>query len=170
MITRAFVVPVRCLHIVIVIAGVSVVVGGCRDNTPAPAVPAVAPNPDAKILQELDYFEPVYQIDAAGRVIRLRLPWRDIPMPLLAEIGKLTELRALEISGTTITDEGLAQLLDLQKLRSLSLVHAPITDKGLEQLAKFSSLQFVWVSKHAVTEEALENLKMMRPSLNVYPL
>jgi hypothetical protein len=142
---------------------------GCKDNA-APTVPVVAPNPDMKIMHALDCYEPMYKVDANGRVTHLRLPWRHLPTAVLAEIGKLTELQAIELSGTTVTDEGLAQLADLQNLRSMSLVNTPITDGGLVHLEKLLSLQFVWLPKNRVTQAGVESLKRARPDMNVYLL
>jgi hypothetical protein len=145
------------------------VAAGCRDSA-VHTSPAAAPNPDAKVLLALDYYEPMYKVDANGRVTHLRLPWRHLPAPVLAEIGKLTELQAIEFTGTTVTDEGLAQLADLQNLRSMSLVNTPITDKGLVHLEKLQSLQWLWLSKNRVTQAAVEKLKKARPDMNVYLL
>ncbi len=142
---------------------------GCRD-TAAPAVQAVAPSPDAKILFALDHYEPMYKVDANGRVTQLRLVWRHLPIPVLTEIGKLTELHSIEFSGTTVTDEGLAQLADLQKLTSMSLVNTPITDKGLIHLEKMQSLQWLWLPRNRVTKAGVDRLKSARPDMNVYLL
>src|SRR5947209_1858632 len=70
--------PVRCL-----LAALCIVAAGCRDNPVAPPIP-----PDAMVLLALDYYEPVYKVDADGRVTRLRLTWRSLPLPVLAEINK----------------------------------------------------------------------------------
>ena len=102
--------------------GCSLVIG-CRETPgPAPnvsldlAVPALTS--DEKVLLVMDYYEPMYKVDANGRVTHLRLSWRHVPSAVLSEVGKLTELQGLDLYGTTVTDEGLAQLKDLQKLRS----------------------------------------------------
>ena len=142
---------------------------GCKDN-PAPIVPAAVLSPDMKIMHALDFYEPMYKVDANGRVTHLRLAWRHLPAPVLAEIGKLTELQAIELSGTTVTDEGLAQFANLQNLRSMSLVNTPITDGGLVHLAKLQSLQFLWLPKNRVTQAGVERLKRACPDMNVYLL
>src|SRR5437773_2479748 len=83
---------------------------GCQDRSSPPAPVVAAPNSDQQILQALDYYDPMYKVDAKGRVIRLRLVWRHLPDSVLAEIGKLTELKGMDLAGTTVTDQGLAQL------------------------------------------------------------
>jgi hypothetical protein len=148
-------------------AFVCAAVVGCQDNS-GQAVPAAAPPADAKILLALDYYEPVYQVDAQGRIIRLRLGWRHLPVAIMTEVGKLSELVALDLYSTTVTDEGLAQLKDLQNLKSMGLGGTPITDQGLVHLEKLPSLQWLWLSKNVVTEEAVNRLKAARPDMNVY--
>jgi hypothetical protein len=76
-------------------------------------------------------------------------------------------LQFLELSSTTLDDEGLARLKDLQQLQQLSLVGTAVTDRGLVRLAELAGLQQVWVSKDRFTEEAIEKLKETRPDLAV---
>ncbi len=162
--------PVRTVSL---FAAIACAAAGCRES-PAPPEPptagAAAPSltPDEKVLLELDYFEPMYQVNVDGRVTRLRLGGRHLPTAIMTEVGKLTELQALELYGTTVTDEGLAQLKDLQKLRSIGLGATPITDEALVHLAKLQSLQWVWVPRATVTSAAIEKLKSERPDMNVY--
>jgi hypothetical protein len=143
---------------------------GCRDNsTPAvpaaPAAPMLAP--DEKVLLVLDCFDPLYTVDANGRVINLRLTGRHLPTAVLAEIGKLSEVRGLNFYGASVTDEGLAQLKDLQKLRSITLGGTAITDQGLVHLEKLQSLKWLWLPKQTVTKAGVEKLKDARPDMNV---
>jgi hypothetical protein len=139
------------------------VVAGCRDDPVAPPLP-----PDEKVLRALDYYEPAYKVDADGRVTHLRLTWRNLPPPVMAEVNKLTELHALDLYGADVTDEGLGQIKDLQNLRQMGLGGTPITDRGLVHLQKLQSLQFVWLPKDSVTQAGVEALKQARPDLNVY--
>ena len=141
---------------------------GCRDSSAPSGPTATDPTPDEQILLALDGYDPMYQVDEDGRVTRLRLVWKHVPGPVLAEVGNLTELRALDLAHSTVTDEGLAQLKDLQKLRSLGLSGTRITDQGLVHLEKLRSLQWVWLSKLTVTEAGVERLKDARPDMNVY--
>src|SRR5262249_59328043 len=97
-----------------------------------------------------------------------RLVNRHLPLAVVKEIGKLTELQALDLYGTSIDDDGLAQLKDLQHLRRTGLGGTSITDKGLAHLERLQALQWVWVPKDGVTREAVEKLKQARPGMNVY--
>jgi len=134
---------------------------GCADN----AVPA---SPDEEVLRVLDCYDPIYKVDADGRVTHLPLNGRLVTDSMMAEIGKLTELRQLGLYAAPLTDESLAHLQNLQQLRSLGLGATPITDKGLEHLEKLQSLQWLWLPR-TVSPEAIEKLKSARPGLNVYP-
>jgi hypothetical protein len=141
---------------------------GCQGSSAPPGPAAPNPTPDQQILLSLDCYGPMYQIDEDGRVIRLRLPWRHLPVSVMAEIGKLTELQAMDLASTTLTDEGLAQLKDLQKLSSMGLSGTQITDNGLAHLEKLQNLHWVWLSKQRITEAAVEKLRNARPDMNVY--
>jgi hypothetical protein len=143
----------------------------CRAD-PAPKAdtpPAAAGTPDEQVLLALDYYEPVYKVDDAGRVTHLRLTGRHLPSDVMVEVGKLTELHGLDCYGSTLSDEGLAQLKDLQKLRSIGLGATSITDKGLSHLEKLQNLQWVWVPGGTTSEDGRQKLKEARPDMNIYP-
>jgi len=144
---------------------------GCRGTPPPPAPgpvpPPAGPTGDAKVLLDLDYYEPVYKLDADGRVVRLRLTGRHLPTPVMSEIGKLTELRQLDLYGTTVSDDGLAELKDLQKLTNIGLGATPITEKGVEHLQKLEALRYLWLPKQRTMEDAAEKLR--QAGVNIYP-
>jgi hypothetical protein len=134
---------------------------GCSGDSSAPAFP------DEEVLRALDCYGPIYKVDANGRVVNLRLDGKLVTGAMLAEIGKLTELRQLSLYAAPLTDESLARLQNLPQLRSLGLGGTPITDKGLVHLEKLESLQWLWLPR-AVSPKAIEKLKSVRPGLNVY--
>ena len=152
------------------------VVAGCRDSTPVK--PKVVPAPgapdtptvsvDDQVLRALDHYEPMYKINATGQVVRLRLGSKHLPPSVLAEVGKLKHLEALELYGTTVDDDGLAQLKDLQKLKSIGLMATEITDKGLVHLEKLGELRAAWVPKKNISAEAIQKMKEARPDLKLY--
>ena len=138
---------------------------GCAASPPS--VPVAPPLPvDEKVLLALDYFEPMYEVDAYGRDISLRLTGRHLPSPIMVEVGKLTELRGLDLYGSTLTDDGLAHLKDLKQLRSIGLGATLVTDKGLVHLEKLDNLQWVWLPSRTVTQDGIDRLKKVRPELN----
>src|SRR5262245_49409875 len=79
-------------------------------STPTDAAGAGKLTTDEQVMLALDCYDPMYQVDAKGRVVRLKLPWRHLPDSVLAEIIKLTELERLDCHAATITDDGLAKL------------------------------------------------------------
>jgi hypothetical protein len=143
----------------------SAVVAGCGASS-SPVSPILMA--DEEVLRALDYYDPMYQVDADGRVIKLKLTGLDLPVTILADIGRLTELRCLDAAWSTVTDEGLAQLNNLQELRDLGLGGTLVSDEGLGHLEKLHSLQRVWLSKGTVTEEGVEKLRKARPDMSVY--
>jgi len=154
----------------ILAAVVCVVMIGCQgSSTPSlPTTAAATPTVDEQVLLALDCYNPMYQVNAEGRVTKLRLVWKHLPEPVMAEIGKLTELQALDLAFSTVTDEGLARLTSLQKVKSFGLSGTLVTDEGLVYLGKLRSLQWVWLSKQTVTEAGVEKLKEERADLDVY--
>lgn len=141
---------------------------GCGGNPTAEAVAGPGPSPDEPVLIALDCYNPMYQIDENGRVTRLNLIWRHLPSPVLAEIGKLTELQGLDLAHSTADDDGLAQLKDLQNLRNFGLAGTRVTDRGLAHLQKLEGLQWVWLPKERVSQRAMEKLQEARPDMHVY--
>ncbi len=56
-------------------------------------------------------------------------------------VGKLTELRALKLTSTSITNDGIKHLSRLRNLESLSIAKTRVTDSGLDALCKLPSLK-----------------------------
>jgi Leucine-rich repeat (LRR) protein len=149
----------------------SVFLFGCRESAATVDAPAAIPalSGDATVLLALDAYEPMYLLDANGRVSRLRLPNRPLPTAVMTEIGKLSELKSLDLFGAGITDEGLAELKGLQNLVNLGIGGTLITDKGLMHLVKLKSLRHTWLpNKMLVTEAGVEKLKQECPALTVH--
>ncbi|HEV3116591.1 MAG TPA: hypothetical protein VGY58_06035 [Gemmataceae bacterium] len=143
-------------------AFLSAVVAGCGVNSSPVAVA------DEDVLLTLDCYDPMYQLDAHGRVIKLKVTGLHLPVAIWAAVGRLAELRYLDAAHSTLTDEGLAQLNNLQELRSFGLGGTLVTDQGLVHLEKLPSLQAVWLSKGTVTVQGVEKLKKARPDMNVH--
>lgn len=77
----------------------------------------------------------------------------------LAHVANLTQLEALDLSGTKITDEGLVHLQRLRKLRVLDLSGTEITDAGLTHLRGLRQLEALNLGETRVTDEGLAKLK-----------
>jgi hypothetical protein len=68
------------------------------------------------------------------------------------------ELRGLNLSGTGISDEGLAHLAGLLNLDDLGLEHTGITDAGLVHLKNLEQLQSLGLEHTEITDDGLRHL------------
>jgi hypothetical protein len=81
----------------------------------------------------------------------------------LAEIPLGPHTRSIDLSGTKVTDAGLAHLKKCTRLKTLSLVDLPITDAGLEHLRDFAELEQVNLKHTQVSIKAqLAFMKYLR--------
>jgi Leucine-rich repeat (LRR) protein len=68
-------------------------------------------------------------------------------------------VRWLELSGTSVTDEGLPHL---SRIEMLNLVDTKITDAVAVKLAQMSTLRHLYVSGTSLTDEVLDVLRPLR--------
>jgi hypothetical protein len=144
---------------------------GCQgDSAPSKVEikPPTAAEINAEVLRVLDPYDPMYLLDPQGRVIHLRVPFKHLTSRAMIEIGKLTELRELELNGTSFANEDLAHLKNLQRLFATGIGNSTLTDEGLSHLEKLQGLRYMWVPKSGVTEEGVQKLKKALPGVNVY--
>lgn len=81
----------------------------------------------------------------------------------LKTVGKLVNLRLLDLSGTKISGEGLAHLKDLKNLKTLHLESTDVSEADLTYLEPFKSLE--WLSLHdegRITDVAAEHLARLK--------
>lgn len=110
--------------------------------------------PAVRQKRAIDYFERI-----GGTVIQSE--GRDVIRRWLGRIlGHEYALDAVELdlSGTRISDQGLAYLQDLEGLRSLSLYGTSVTDAGLVHLAPLTGLQKLWLDRTDITDAGLAHL------------
>jgi uncharacterized membrane protein/YHS domain-containing protein len=87
----------------------------------------------------------------------------------LARLAPLAlNLRWLDLSGTAVTDAGLAQVSAMRHLARLQLERTAITDAGLTQLAGLADLESLNLYGTAVTDAALETLKPLPKLRQLY--
>jgi hypothetical protein len=79
---------------------------------------------------------------------------------VLAAVGKLPRLQSLEVTGSQITDAGLAHLGTLRRLKSLSLQAPKITDAGIAHLERLTDL----TTLHIKTQVGLPYLPPLYPT------
>jgi len=77
------------------------------------------------------------------------------------------DVSQLALADTSVTDEGMAQLLRLQGLSRVNLAGTKITDDGLQELAKLPNLELVCVNRTQVTAAGVDRLKGARPDVTV---
>jgi hypothetical protein len=143
-------------------------VGGCQERVRSDA-PEEPVSSDEAVINALEAYDPIYQIDASGRVVKLKLEGRRIPGSVLDEVCKLTELNELSLYAASLTDDNLIKLQSLKNLRSLGLGATLITDKGLIHLEPLSRLQWIWLSRRLVPSQGVDDLKAAIPELTVFP-
>lgn len=86
---------------------------------------------------------------------------------LLATLAACTELRYLDLSYSTITDEQLACLGTMQQLRVLNLANTKITDRSIHTLQACETLLDLDISGTAITAAAVANLQAALPHLDI---
>jgi hypothetical protein len=146
------------------------VAANCRID--AEGLPAVYALPELRAL-ELSFVDcppgSLGNIGRAEQLMELRLlhcSWVDD-----AEIEHLLELdrlQSLNLTGTSLTDAGLARLAELPALEELTIDGcAGVTEAGLLSLATFPALQRVGAEQLNVQPESYRALREANPSLSV---
>lgn len=108
----------------------------------------------------------------------------------LAEIGRLSELRALSVAGseiddsglenlremklyvldvgnTNVTDEGMRSIVRLESLRELNLRKTSVSDVGLAKLATLKSIVIIDIRETNVTKNGVEDLRKKLPDARI---
>ena len=77
-------------------------------------------------------------------------------------------MRSLELSGTQITDDGIAHLKGLGELEFLDLSSTEITDDGLRQLGAFTNLKRIDLFLcNGLTKSGMSELKKSLPRCQI---
>jgi uncharacterized membrane protein len=85
----------------------------------------------------------------------------------LATVARFTNLTRLHLNQTAITDSGLAQLSKLQHLEYLNLYGTAVTDDGLSSLTDLRKLRTLYVWQTKVTGAGVSRLRTALPRLAV---
>ena len=80
----------------------------------------------------------------------------------LAELVSSSDLRVLWLDGTNVTDEGLKHLRFCPRLLVLGLSVSQITDKGIDQLVRLKELQYLLLDHTAVTDQGVIRLRKLK--------
>lgn len=97
--------------------------------------------------------------DAAASATVVRLAGTDAADEDLIAVGRMTELKMLDLRDTRVTDEGLRHLSGLKQLEILVLTGTTVSDQGLEQLTAMPALKVLCLDETRVTSAGLSLLR-----------
>jgi len=96
-----------------------------------------------------------YETSGEGRVVALRFLPRSATDRVMGLIGELEQLSELDLSGSQVTDAGLAEIAGLSELKILGLPPAA-TDVGLAKLRGITGLEELYVGQTQITGAGFE--------------
>ena len=99
---------------------------------------------------------------ASSGICDLRLQDTRVTESGMKEIGKLSDLRSLNVPGVPVGAAGLSHLKELRKLKRLVLSGAKIDAKAAVQLGGFVNLEELRLYECQITDELIERLKRLR--------
>jgi uncharacterized membrane protein len=103
----------------------------------------------------------------AAQTVWLDLSGTAITDAGLATVAQFKNLTRLHLNRTKVSDAGLEQLTGLQQLEYLNLYGTGVTDAGLQSLTALKKLRTLYVWQTGVTENGLERLRTELPRLDV---
>jgi hypothetical protein len=86
----------------------------------------------------------------------------------IAHLGRSKALRVLYLDGTRVTDAGMRYLSGLSTLETLSLGRVPVSDAGTEHLKKLTRLKTLYLYGTQVTDTGAANLKEAIPGVEIH--
>ena len=102
-----------------------------------------------------------------GLVI-LNLSGSDVDDDALAEVARLTDLQSLNLDWTPITDAGVAKLAPLEELQALWLNNTHVTDASLTGIARFGKLRRLYLEGTGVTKAGVADLQKALPDCEIW--
>ena len=142
---------------------------GCGSSGQDEANNKAGPTPE-EVLKEQKAIAEYYKISykgkyvaekKSGKIEQLLLSSAPLTDVGVDRIAKLTDLTALSLVNTKITDEGLKYLSKLPKLRKLELGKNNITDAGVDHLLSIKSLTSLSLANTRVADAGLIKLSEM---------
>ena len=91
----------------------------------------------------------------------------DVTDEQLAQLAKLTHLDRLRLHGTSVSDTGLQYLTKFQELTLLELSKTRVTDAGIPALASLKGLEKVYLYNTRVTQQGVDSLKSQLPGVMI---
>jgi hypothetical protein len=140
----------------------------------------VLPVSIASAEEEVDEASAIAAIEQLGGTVRaiakdteekeaaFHLSGSDVTDDGLAHLPAIRNLVWLNLRGTKITDAGLAHLADIKSLTHLHLEQTAITDGGLAHLANLENLEYLNLYGTQITDAGLEHLKNLKNLKKLY--
>jgi mono/diheme cytochrome c family protein/uncharacterized membrane protein len=115
--------------------------------------------PTAEKLQQL--------VAIATNVYSLNISGHPFSEADLSIISKLANLKRLDARNTGVSDRFVATIAGLEKLEYLNLVGTSLTDQGLKQMMQMKGLKKVYCWNTGVTPDAVRFCNQQRPDIQV---
>lgn len=100
-------------------------------------------------------------------LIGLNLRGTEVNDDMLANLAGCTALIRLHLERTKVTDKGMPHLKGLVNLEYLNLYGTEVGDAGLEQLEGLKKLKSLYLWQTKVTDKGVEKLKKALPQLQI---
>jgi hypothetical protein len=98
------------------------------------------------------------------QLVSLKMDGIAVNRKVLETIAQLKALRKLQISNSTLADEGLTHLSKLDELRSLNVVGSSVTAKGLSELKGLKNLKYIYLYKTNIAPAERDQLASLFPT------
>ena len=155
----------------------------CSDSLPdAPVVPPAEASFSAQAAAVRDGRSEQIRLDHApvsdddlrhlagleDKLLRINLSRTTISDQGLAQISEMKQLEHLRLASPQITDAGVEVLHNLKQLRHLHLIDVPLTDAGLTHLHGLKSLQSLYLDGTRGSEQGMTELVEALPGVHLH--
>ena len=86
----------------------------------------------------------------------------------IKNIRGLKRLEFLDLMGTRITDDSLANVASLTSLKELVLARTAITDDGVKELSKLHNLEILWMNNTKITNKSFNSIRLLPRLRSLY--
>lgn len=97
---------------------------------------------------------------------RIEVAGGDLPREWLEEVGALSRLQRLDVTGTTFANGDLAPLSGAKTLDVVTFTRTPLDDSGMQTLSQLPNLSYLWVGETGITAEGIAHFSG-HPSLRL---
>lgn len=106
-------------------------------------------------------------LDAKEQIVWLNLSRSTITDDGLQTVGQLPNLLKLRLDQTEVTDAGIAHLTNLKQLEYLNLYGTKVGDGIVEHIKQLPNLKKLFLWQTNITEEAVSELRAAMPELDI---